>query len=411
VLTTIRNIVAAARLARASWPRRAKTLSRFARELHYYEVSLPNVPLSLAAFSLLSVSGAVAFAQGEAPSVDVEVCNSLDAGEVSSILEGESQQQPATSVAISCADEIATVRVARRDSTIVVLQADLRVVEPIARARTIALLIAEMKPLEARVGHQPSGLQPAVVVEPKLSNEAYFATHLLQLSTELGFASREFQYEGSGNSPEIHSYSGTAIPTTKLRVQVNPWHNSTTTSALQGFGARIAYGFALPFESYGSEMVAIDTRWREWEASLRAQKRFASSVIGVELGLGAQQFEFVETASNWAITVDLPGVDYRYRRIGVDAGVPVSDVLALELALEYRLVNNVGAIGQHFNASEASAWAGMAALRYRITNDFSAQLSYKAARYEQTYSMSLGAGNASGRDSFDSLLLGLRAGI
>lgn len=374
-------------------------------------MSLPNIPLSLAAFSLLTGSGAAAFAQSEAPSIDIEVCNSLDAGEVSSILEGESQQ-PATSIAISCADEIATVRVARRDSTIVVLQADLRVVEPIARARTIALLIAEMKPLEARVGQQldpQPASQPAVVLESELSNEAYFATHLLQLSTELGFASREFQYEGSGNSPEIPSYSGAAVPTTKLRVEVNPWHNSN--SSLQGFGARISYGFALPFESYGSEMVAIDTRWREWEASLRAQKRLASSVIGVELGLGAQQFEFVETASNWAITVDLPGVDYRYRRIGVDAGVPVSDVLALELALEYRLVNNIGAIGQHFNATEASAWAGTAALRYRITNDFSAQLSYKAARYEQTYSMALGSGNASGQDSFDSLLLGLRAGI
>tara|TARA_R110002073_G_scaffold332410_1_gene518229 strand:+ start:19529 stop:20395 length:867 start_codon:yes stop_codon:yes gene_type:complete len=288
----------------------------------------------------------------------------------------------------------------------VVLQADLRVVEPIARARTIALLIAEMKPLEARVGQ--SEAQP--VLEPKLASDAYFATHLLQLSTELGFASREFQYEGSGNSPEISSYSGAAIPTTKLRVQVNPWHNSTTR-ALQGFGARISYGFALPFESYGSEMVAIDTRWREWEASLRAQKRFASSVIGVELGRGGQRFEFVETASNWAITVDLPGVDYGYRRVGVDAAVPVSEVLALELALEYRLVDNAGVIGQHFDSTEVNAWAGMAALSYRITNDYSAQLSYKAARYEQTYSMSLGAGNASGRDSFDSLLLGLRAGI
>jgi hypothetical protein len=105
----------------------------------------------------------------------------------------------------------------------------------------------------------------------------------------------------------------------------------------------------------------------------------------------------------------VPAVDYRFTRLGLDAGFRVSKAVGMFAGFNYRIVNNLGDLGTKFAETKVTAFGGQVGLSYDVLEQLQIQLTGKIDRYAETFIIRTGGdmAQATGTDQFLGAMLGL----
>jgi hypothetical protein len=389
--------------------------------------------LLLAVCPLLIANLPAQFAHAE-PGLQLitETCNDIDADELGQILAAEFQQANDGKSTISITCEGAFVRVKMLEAGTIRQHArlvDLSEVEAIARPRMLALLIGELLTIPPEVSaaalalpSPPPEPEPEPVAVPKPPDPEVEATTKTEarpsptvlVDAGLALGRRSFRYaipESTPNPPMVRAFDSSALPMARLQVQVFPFDKDSRWS---GLGVNGSYAQAPTTVSRTADNQSLNSHWMEWEANARYQRGIKFGTIAGEVGIGRQRYDFTARAAepDFGFLDEVPGVDYRYARVAVNAIVDLSDRIEASLDLEYRSVSEVGALVDQIALTKVTAWGAGASLDYRLNRMLRARLNYSRETYEHEIILDdfgFGFGEtASASDEFRALTIGLR---
>lgn len=227
------------------------------------------------------------------------------------------------------------------------------------------------------------------------------------------FGNRSFQYTvpaGVTGAPKVRPYEAVFVPLLRIRAQVYPLAASPN-KLLAGWGFSASYAQAATVTSQTADMQTLETTWSEWDANARFMYNFASAHVAGELGFAGQSFGF-QMGPNATDTLldEVPGVDYRFTRFGVEAGVRFAKRFGLAAGFHYRSVSTLGALGTKFAKTQVTAWGGNAMFTAAITPAVQVQLIGTLSQYNHVFTVASTQNPAplvAGADRF----LGVMAGV
>ncbi len=135
----------------------------------------------------------------------------------------------------------------------------------------------------------------------------------------------------------------------------------------------------------------LDTKWYSWDLNLRGrmflgERGGSSPVVGLQAGLGQQVFAFKGATQ----TIDvLPGVNYRFLRIGADGRVPVGRVDVMVEAAFRHLLSNGDIVGKHFPNASIAGLDGKIGAAFQFTKGFEARVVLNYVRFWASLNPSL----------------------
>lgn len=213
----------------------------------------------------------------------------------------------------------------------------------------------------------------------------------------LGFdmGGRQFHYNQRITNANLRPYDlpdGVLLPVSPgaaLSLELYPFARSAWPVARDvGVIAQLEYNFAKA--QTGS--VTLGTTWYSWDMSLRGRlqlgERGASPILGLEAGLGQAVFSF---NGNPETTDILPGVDYKFLRIGADGRVPVGRA-AVVVGAGYRhlltttsptgqTIPAAGSVGEHFPRADIAGLDARIGGSFVLAEHLEARLVIAYTRY------------------------------
>jgi hypothetical protein len=188
---------------------------------------------------------------------------------------------------------------------------------------------------------------------------------LAEIGPELGI--RNFRYNQAivGN---LRAYTNNAIAMGSLGVQVYPFATSGTP-ILRDLGLVGRFGSSLSFSSAtrAGDQTTKGT-WMRYAVGARARIHTGNQpgavLVGVEATYGDSKFNFTGTG---AIVAEVPSVDYKYVRGGVDVRVPFG-ALALLAGAGYRHILSSGGLGEKFPHATIGGVDGHVGGAYQLTS-------------------------------------------
>lgn len=350
----------------------------------------------------------------------VDRCNDVDADEIGRIVlvEFREANEGKSTITIACVNHVATLRMLEAGTTKELYRSvDLSAVDPIARPRTLALLVGELldpnevspEEAHARGPGASAALRQVEVAPPPPVPRPTLRQPTLSLGLSLGFGGRNFDYEvpaGVTDAVNLRPYNAPLAPMARLEGRAYPFSKSSEAA---GLGISGQYAQATTHLSHSSDGMSVNSRRREWDLNLRYQQVLSFTNIAAEVGRGHQRFAFsADSPDSSTLLSELASVGIDYTRFALDADLALTPYVGITLGLEYRLVADVGALDEKFSATHVSAWATDFGVHYWITDSIRTQASYTRSSFAYKFKDSAGATQAVGQDTFDALLLGLR---
>jgi hypothetical protein len=355
----------------------------------------------------------------------IDRCNDIDADEITQMVAVDflEANEGKSAISISCEGQVAVLRLLEAGTTEERSRSvDLTDIDPVARSRTLALLVVELleawqpdskpapvpapevkaRPLAVPTEVKTTDAAPRVVARHGLRQPAF------EIGIAFGIGSRGFDYNvpsGLPNVKNIRPYDSTIALMSRLSAQVYPF---SKTPAARGLGLSGRYDAIHNAKSSTSDMVELRTQASSWDFNLRYQQITSFAKFGADLGLGNERFKFASDSPNVGTLLDeVPGINIRYTRLAVDADVPLSPKIGVVVNLEYRIVGDVGDLADDFDETQVTAWAGRWGAHYWIKSDLRAQLVYSRATYDYTFVDANGVTQATGDDFISSFVFGL----
>lgn len=232
---------------------------------------------------------------------------------------------------------------------------------------------------------------------------------VLSIGPELG--NRTFEYvipSGVSNAPNIRPYDAAMVPLARIRLQVYPLAGASMP-LLAGWGFSGSYAHAKSVSSQTDDDQTLDTRWIEWDANLRFLLRLGRSAIGAEVGYAAQTFEFDADGVVGPLIEEVPSVDYRFTRIGLDFAFQITPAIGAWVGGNFRIVSALGKLSTRFEETRVTAFGGQAGASYAFSKSIQVQLILNYSRYQHEF-IFREAGeqvSADGTDEFKGAMLGL----
>jgi hypothetical protein len=404
-------------------------LSRFARKTHYSKDTtasqltiVPSIKVYIPmVFGLLLFSSS-AFAEGGLKIV-IDHCNDVDADEIAQIVAVDflRANEGKSTITISCEGEVATLRMLEAGTTKELGRSvDLTGIDPVARPRTLAILVVELlESWEPNPEPAPAPIaQPRPVAKqaelkstpsiPKAVQRPLLRQPTFAVDVGIGVGSRSFQYRptpGAQNVPNLRPYDAPFAAMARLNAEVYPL---SKTSPVAGLGLSGRYDAARTAKSRTSDNVSLDADRSYWDFNLRYQRVLRLAKIAAEIGLGRERYGFSSNSPGSSVLLgEVPDVRIQFTRLALDAEIPLTPTLGVDVDVEYRIVGKVGELAEKFVETQVIAWAAELGAHYWFADDLRARLIYCRGSYDYTFVGANGVTEATGDDTISSLIIGL----
>ncbi len=201
---------------------------------------------------------------------------------------------------------------------------------------------------------------------------------MLSLQAALGVGMRHFSYVDR-LSPSLRPYDLDATPMASVTAAVFPLE-LTRVPVLRDLGVTGEYAQAFAVSSQDSSGTHVGTTWQSFDVG--AVERIAlmrAVTANVSLGYGGNDFQFDQSLA--AAGAALPGVAYRFVRMG--AGVRVELPLAFSVFAggSYLDILDTGATGQLFPRETVGGVEGHLGVAYAVTRHWQASLGAAYTRF------------------------------
>jgi hypothetical protein len=221
----------------------------------------------------------------------------------------------------------------------------------------------------------------------------------------LELAGRRFRTNDSDVVQGLRPYDAGGVLMVRLAGEVNPLAFIPNKLA-SGWGLYGAYARATPLDSTArladDTEVNVPTSWTELDMGVRYRYRFgAGSFVGAQVGYGTHTFTFDFTPQTMELAEEVPDVDYRFFRIGLEGRVAFGRFAGLAWG-GTRLVNSIGKLGDRFAKTDILALNAGVGVAATVTDTIEARLVGHYDRYAHDYTPSEGAVDAAetGLDQF-----------
>lgn len=205
---------------------------------------------------------------------------------------------------------------------------------------------------------------------------------------------RRFRPSQADNS-DLRTYNAGAVFLLRLAAEVNPLAFSPSKFA-SGWGVFGSYARAKPLDSnarIGEMEFGVPTVWSELDLGARYRYRpDPGTFVGVEAAYGTHTFRFDLDAETEALAGNVPDVQYKFFRFGLEGRYGFGRV-ALLASGGTRLVNSIGNLGEQFAKTDILALYAGGGLAATLTDSFEARLVGHYDRYAHDYTAAEGASN------------------
>ena len=252
--------------------------------------------------------------------------------------------------------------------------------------------------LEARSG-EPSDSPASAPASPDPGRVIEHA--LLVLEPHLGVGTRKLEYVDRV-SPNQRSYALGGAPLVGVSAEVNPFATMSGAGLLAGLGVAAGYDRALLLQSgmasAGTALRApgvqdVDTSWSNFDIAVHSRVTLGQRVVvGANAGYGRLDFSF---GGPDALHAQLPGVAYRFIRVGLDARVPVW-VLTLTAGLDYLAVSDAGDLSARYPHASAGGVDARFGVALPLMNHVEARTGLRYQRFFHSFHPDVGAQNVAG---------------
>lgn len=185
-------------------------------------------------------------------------------------------------------------------------------------------------------------------------------------------------------------------PGAALAVELYPLA-TTGWTYVRDLGVVSRLGYNLAKARLGTAELA--TRWYSWDVALRGRvhlgTRGRSPSLGLEAGLGRLAFTFQDPAGTTPVADMLPGVDYRFFRLGADGRWPMGKLTLIGGAGYRRLLTRRGAggatvpaagsVGDHFPRASIQGLDARVGAAWRLGSRLEARLVLNYVRFWATF--------------------------
>jgi len=168
------------------------------------------------------------------------------------------------------------------------------------------------------------------------------------------------------------------LPALRLDVQVFPGSRSKSPFA-QGLALTFSWSKGAPVTSTTSDGIGVKTSWGDADVGIRYVAPInVDYALGGSAAWGREQFEFDRASM---LSGEVPGVDYRYLRVGADFDMHISPSWQAFGGADYYKVIAIGALANNFDNTNASAFGLRVGGVMHINRSFSLKLHATYSRF------------------------------
>ena len=205
------------------------------------------------------------------------------------------------------------------------------------------------------------------------------ATAIASVRAAIETGAREFSYVDRLTST-LRPYTLLAAPLAAVDAEIYPLAR-TGTPILKDFGATFDYAMAFGLSSADSTGTAVSTTWNSFDVGARERIPIGRAVVlGMHGGYGEITYSFGGTLDT---TAELPSVQYRFVRGGVDARV-VTSAVSLYAYGSYLGVLSTGLVGSYFSRATVGGVEGRIGASRAIGHGFEVSLELAYTRFFYT---------------------------
>jgi hypothetical protein len=214
---------------------------------------------------------------------------------------------------------------------------------------------------------------------PARAGEITRATALASVGLSFQAGSRDFSYVDR-LTPTLRPYELSAAPMAAIDAELYPMAR-TGTPVLKDLGATVDYAQAFGVSSADSRGAQVSTSWSAFDLGLHQRIPIGSVFLaGLHGGYGEIDYSF---KGSLPTTAELPGVQYRFVRAGIDGRVAIGSVSVYAYA-SYLDVLSTGLVGTYFARASVGGIEGRVGAAYPLGRGFEASLEAAYTRFFYT---------------------------
>jgi len=200
---------------------------------------------------------------------------------------------------------------------------------------------------------------------------------LLSLQAAMGVGMRHFSYVDR-LTPTLRPYDLDAAPMASVSATVFPLE-LTRIPVLRDLGVTGEYARAFATSSQDSAGTHVGTTWQSFDVgAIERIPLMRALLANVSLGYGGNDFQFDQGLAAGAA---LPGVAYRFVRVGAGVRVELPLAFAVFAGGSYMDILDTGATGQLFPRETVGGVEGHLGVSYAVTRHWQASLSAAYTRF------------------------------
>jgi hypothetical protein len=214
---------------------------------------------------------------------------------------------------------------------------------------------------------------------------------LLSLQAALGVGMRHFSYVDRV-TPALRPYDLDAAPLASITATVYPFA-FTGAPVVRDLGLTGEYAQAVGITSQDSTGAHVDTSWRTFDVGAVERIPLTRSVMAhVSAGYGGNDFQFGQSLAS----ATLPGVGYRFLRIGGDVDVGFLSDFDAFAGGSYLDILETGATGQIFPRESVGGLEAHVGLSYALSPHWQASIGAAYTRFFYSFNPVPGDVNVAG---------------
>ncbi len=200
---------------------------------------------------------------------------------------------------------------------------------------------------------------------------------MLTLQAAMGVGMRHFSYVDR-LTPSLRPYDLDAAPMASVTATVFPLE-FTRVPVLRDLGVTGEYAQAFATSSQDSAGTHVGTTWQSFDVgAIERIPLMRALLANVSLGYGGNDFQFDQGLSAGAA---LPGVAYRFVRVGAGIRVELPLAFAVFAGGSYMDILDTGATGQLFPRETVGGVEGHLGVSYAVTRHWQASLAAAYTRF------------------------------
>jgi hypothetical protein len=214
---------------------------------------------------------------------------------------------------------------------------------------------------------------------PARTGDITRASALASVGVAFAGGSRDFSYVDR-LTPTLRPYNLSAAPLAAIDAELYPAAR-TDTPVLKDLGATVDYAQAFGLSSSDSAGTPVSTSWSAFDLGLHQRIHVGSAVLlGLHAGYGEIDYSFKGAL---ATTAELPGVQYRFVRGGLDARVSMGRLSFYGYG-SYLDVLSTGLVGTYFGRASVGGVEGRVGVAHTLGRAFEASLEFAYTRFFYT---------------------------